>query len=308
MDHLDAMRSYVQVVDSGSFTKAAQVLARHKATVSEQVMQLESHLGVQLLTRTTRVVRPTAEGLRYCERARHILGLVDDVEAELRGARQSPVGHLRVQVPVALGRLVLMPAVRGFLERHPRLSLELGCSDRTVDLVREGVDCAIRGGELPDSSLVVSRLCDLPFVLCAAPRYVDEHGLPAQPEALARHRRVGYLPAGQRGLADVRLSDGTRSVAVAVPARLVTTDSGALLSAGLDGLGIIQVAEFVARHHLASGALVRVLPGWSCPALPVHFVTPSARLRTARVRAFLEWSRGVLTQRVAPRQPAASDG
>lgn len=298
MDQLEAMRSYVQVVDSGSFTKAAQVLARHKSTVSEQVAQLEAHLGVRLLVRSTRSVRPSAEGLTYHARARQILAQLDAADAELRAARLAPSGRLRVQVPVALGRLVLMPAMRGLLDRHPQLAVELGCSDQTVDLVREGLDCAIRGGELPDSSLVVSRLGDLPFVLCAAPRYVDAHGLPRHPDELARHLRVGYLPAGQRSPPPLRLVDGAHHVTIEVPARLLTTDSGAMLSAGLDGLGIIQVAEFVARHHLASGALLRVLPGWSCPPLPVHFVTPTARLRGARVRAFQDWVREVLSRQV----------
>ena len=138
----------------------------------------------------------------------------------------------------------------------------------------------------------------LPFVLCAAPRYVDAHGLPRHPDELARHLRVGYLPAGQRSPPPLRLVDGAHHVTIEVPARLLTTDSGAMLSAGLDGLGIIQVAEFVARHHLASGALLRVLPGWSCPPLPVHFVTPTARLRSARVRAFQDWVREVLSRQV----------
>jgi LysR family transcriptional regulator for bpeEF and oprC len=298
MDRFDAMRAYVQVVDTGSFTRAARALGLHKSTVSDQVGRLEERLGARLLARTTRSVVPTAEGLAFHRRAGAILQQVDEAEALLRTGRHAPSGRLRVDVPVAIGRLVLVPEIRGFLERYPRISLELGCTDRVVDLVREGVDCAIRGGDLPDSTLVARRVGDVAFVLCAAPRYVDEHGLPAEPEALARHVGVGYLPPGASAVRDIRLTRGERTVDVAMPSRFVTTDSAAVLNAGLDGLGIIQIAEHVAAHPLASGALLRVLPAWRSPSLPLHLVVPSARQRTARVLAFMDWAQQVLTRRL----------
>lgn len=298
MDRIEAMRAFVQVVDSGSFTQAALALGRHKATVSDQVKQLEARLGVRLLVRTTRTVTPTAEGLAYCARAAAILQQLDEAEAGLRRSGPSPAGRLRVEVPVALGRLVLMPEVRSFLEQYPRIELDLGCSDRSADLVREGIDCALRGGDLPDSGLVGRRIGAVPFVLCAAPRYADAHGLPAQPQDLAAHRRVGYRAPARRALPDVVLQRGGRQVAVPVPARLVTNDSGAVLAAGLDGLGIVQIAEFVAAHHLASGALLRVLPAWQCPALPLHLLTPGTRHRPARVQVFIDWVQGVLARRL----------
>jgi len=304
MDRFDAMRAYVQVVESGSFTHAARALNLHKATVSQQVRLLEDKLGTRLLTRTTRSVAPTAEGLAYHQRACAILQQVDEAEAMLRRGTGSPVGRLRVEVPVAIGRLVLVPEIRGFLERYPRITLELGCTDRTVDLVKEGVDCALRGGELPDSTLVSRRVADVAFVLCAAPRYIDEYGLPEQPEDLVEHTRVGYVPTASGEVRDVRLTRGERTLDVAMPTRFVTTDSGALLSAGLDGLGIIQVAEFAAGHHLASGALIRVLPTWHCPALPLHLVTPTSRQRTARVQAFMAWAQALLVRRLGAGGPA----
>jgi len=298
MDRFDAMRAYVQVVESGSFTRAARALNLHKATVSQQVQLLEEKLGARLLTRTTRSVAPTAEGLVYHQRACAILQQVEEAEAMLRKGTGSPGGRLRVEVPVAIGRLVLVPEIRGFLERYPRITLELGCTDRTVDLVKEGVDCALRGGELPDSTLVSRRVGDVAFVLCAAPRYIDEFGLPEQPDDLSAHARVGYVPTSSGEVRDVRLTRGERTLDVAMPTRFVTTDSGALLSAGLDGLGIIQVAEFVASHHLASGALIRVLPTWRSPALPLHLVTLTSRQRTARVQAFMEWAQALLARRL----------
>lgn len=298
MDRFDAMRAFVRVVDSGSFTQAARQLGLHKATVSQQVMALEATLGARLLTRSTRSVAPTAEGLAYHRRACTILQQLDEAETELRQGGQAIQGHLRVDVPVAVGRLVLAPAMREFLDRHPGLSVELGCSDRVADLVGAGIDCALRGGELPDSGLVARRIGQLRFVLCAAPRYIDEHGLPPTPEAMAGHRQVGYLSGATGALRPLRLERDGRSVAVEVPARIVTTDSGAALAAALDGLGLVQLAEFVAAHHLASGALVRVLPLWQSPSLPIHWVTPTARQRPARVQAFIAWAQALLVRRL----------
>lgn len=298
MDRFEAMRAFVQVVESLSFTKAAQQLNLHKASVSQQIHQLEDRLGTRLLERTTRSVAPTAEGLRYYRHACEILQQVDEAEAQLRKDRAAPAGHLRVDVPVAVGRMVFVPEVRAFLERHPKLTLELGCTDRVVDLVHEGVDCALRGGELPDSRLSARRVGDLRFVLCAAPRYIDECGLPETPDDLPRHLRVGYLAASTGRLQPVRLHGEGRTIEVEMPARFVTTDSGAVLSAGLDGLGLVHVSEFVASHHLASGALVRVLPRWRCPSLPMHLLTPTSRRRAARVQVFMDWAHALLMRRL----------
>jgi LysR family transcriptional regulator for bpeEF and oprC len=298
MDRFDAMRAYVQIVDSGSYTKAAQQLNLHKATLSQQIRQLEDKLGTRLLTRTTRSVAPTEEGQAYYEHPCAILQQIDEVETQLRRGTSAPAGHLRVNVPVAMGRLVFAPEIRNFLERYPRITLELGCSDRAVDLIQEGVDCALRGGPLPDSRLAARRLGKLRFVLCAAPRYIDEHGLPDTPHDLARHHQIGFVGASTAKTRPVQLRRDGQTVELDVPARFVTTDSSAALSAGLDGLGIIQLAEFVASHYLTSGALVPVLPGWQCPSLPLHLLTPTTRKRTARVQVFMDWAHALLARRL----------
>lgn len=298
MDRFDAMRAFVRVLESGSYTKAALQLNLHKATVSQQIQQLEDRLGTRLLTRTTRSVTPTQEGLTYYQHACIIVQQVDEVETMLRKGTSAPAGHLRVDVPVAMGRLVFAPEIRHFLERYPKITIELGCTDRAVDLVREGVDCALRGGQLPDSRLSARRVGDLRFVLCAAPHYIEQHGLPQAPDELPRHHQIGYVLASTGKLRPVTLGRDGRETEFDVPARFVTTDSAAALSAGLDGLGIVVLAEFVASHHLTSGALVRVLPGWSCPSLPLHLVTPTARRRAARVQAFMDWAHALLLRRM----------
>ncbi|HOM14711.1 MAG TPA: LysR family transcriptional regulator [Rubrivivax sp.] len=300
MDRFEAMRAFVQVVDAGSFTRAALQLKLHKASVSQQVQQLEQRLGVRLLSRTTRSVSPTDEGLAYYRHAVAIVQQVDEAESLLRKGASTPSGHLRVNVPVAMGRLVFAPEMRGLLERYPKLTVELGCSDRAVDLVQEGVDCALRGGTLADSGLSARPVGRLSFVLCAAPHYIERQGLPRTPDELARHQQVGYLPASTGRLGPLRLQRAGQSVEHDVPARLVTTDSAAALSAGLDGLGLIVLAEFVASPHLASGALVRLLPDWQCRALPLQLVTPSTRKRAARVQAFMDWAQLLLQRRLGP--------
>ncbi len=300
MDRFNAMRAFVQVVESGSYTKAAFQLNLHKATVSQQIQQLEDKLGTRLLTRTTRSVTSTEEGLAYYRHACAILQQMDEVETQLRKGTSAPAGHLRVDVPVAMGRLVFAPEMRGFLERYPKISIELGCTDRAVDLVQEGVDCALRGGQLPDSRLSARHVGDLRFVLCAAPHYIERHGLPETAEEVVQHHQIGFLLASSGKVRPVTLTREGHKVEFDVPARFVTTDSAAALSAGLDGLGIIVLAEFVASHYLTSGALVRVLPGWHCPSLPLHLVTPTMRKRAARVQAFMDWAHALLLRRLGP--------
>jgi LysR family transcriptional regulator, regulator for bpeEF and oprC len=146
MDLFEAMRAFIHVVESGNYTKAALLMNLHKATVSEQIQQLEDKLGTRLLTRTTRTVTPTVEGLAYYQRACAILQQIDETEAVLRKGSASPEGPLRVEVTMLIGRLVVVAEIRSFIERYPRITLELGCTDRVVDLIKEGVDCAVRGG------------------------------------------------------------------------------------------------------------------------------------------------------------------
>lgn len=305
MDRLDAMRAFVQVVDSGSFTRAAAQLNLHKATVSQQVQQLEDRLGTRLLTRSTRSVLPTSEGWVYHQHARSLLEQVDAMEATLRSGGRAAAGRLRVDVPVTLGRLVFAPEVGRFLERHPRISLEMSCTDRNVDLVQEGLDCAVRGGRLPDSSLAARRVGGLRFVLCAAPHYIERHGLPATPQELVGHQQVGYLMASTGRLRPVTLQRDGQTQEVEVPARFITTDSAAVLTAALDGQGLAVVAEFVASQHLGSGALQRVLPAWCCPSMPLQLVTPSRRHRAARVQVFMDWAHQLLARRLGPHLEAA---
>lgn len=184
MNKLQAMEVFVQVVDAGGFTRASETLQLPKATVSTLVAGLESALSVKLLHRTTRQVSVTADGAAYYERCLRILADVKDAEESLSRTRLSPSGRLRVDAPTGLSNEILVPALPSFFEQYPDIQLELGCSDRPVDLIEEGVDCAVRGGQLADSTLIARRVGLLNFVTCAAPSYLERFGIPAHPRDL----------------------------------------------------------------------------------------------------------------------------
>lgn len=307
MDRIDALRSLVQIFDSGNYTAAANALRLHKSTISQHVNALERHFGVRLFTRTTRSLMPTPEGHNLHAHARQILQCMDDAERALRPMRSSAKGHLRVESPVALGRLVIAPALPEFLAQHPGLSLELGCFDGRVDLIRQGVDCAIRSGSLPDSTLACRTLGAIRFGLYASQAYAQRAGLPAEPNDLTRHALVAYRPAGAprpKTLSLWRQGVASGQIAVPLSGGYSTTDSACALQFILAGGGIGLLSEFVAAS--AGSSLVRVLPEWNGPTLPLHLVTPGTRLRLARVQAFLEWAEATLRERLGPH--LTSDG
>src|ERR1700736_3339025 len=190
MDRLQAMEVFVRVVDTGAFTRAAEVLHMPKATVTTLIQNLESHLGAKLLNRTTRRVNVTPDGAAYYERCTRILAEVEEIESALGHTKSSPRGRLRVDFPVTFGRRVLVPALPDFFERYPDIRLEVGCSDRPVDLIEEGVDWVVRGGVQPDSTLVARRVGMVDFVSCATPEYLARHGVPAHPHDLRRHHCI----------------------------------------------------------------------------------------------------------------------
>lgn len=295
MDQIEAMRSFVQVVDARSFTRAAAVLGRHKAKVSDQVAQLERRLGVSLLTRTTRAVVPTQEGLQYARKAASILAQIDEADASLKLPTWNPQGVLKVEVPAALGHLVVMPQVQSFLNQYPRIVLDLSCTDRRSDLVRDGIDCVVRGGLLSDSSLVCRKLCDLEPGLYASPGYLSRRGIPLSPADLHDHDLIGFRnPVAARRADSESLTRQGQSVLLDMPARLIVTDTETRLQASLAGIGIAYLTNFIAAQHLQAGALVRVLPEWQGQPMPLSLLSPGNRFRTARVRVFMDWLRELL--------------
>jgi len=289
MNKLQAMEVFVQVVDCGSFTKAADALQLPKATVSTLVQSLETTLSAKLLHRTTRQVTVTSDGAAYYERCVRILSDVRDAEESLSRHRLSPSGRLRVDAPTGLSSEILIPALPGFFERYPDISIELGTSDRPVDLVEEGVDCAVRGGELVDSSLIARRVGVVNFVTCAAPSYIERFGMPEHPRDLERHRCVNYFSAKTGKIYNWDFSRDGERIELALPGVIALNDSHAYIEAGLSGLGIIFMADYLLTGHLATGRVVRLLPEWRSDPLPIHIVYPQNRHLSAKVRVFVEW-------------------
>jgi LysR family transcriptional regulator for bpeEF and oprC len=289
MNKLQAMEVFVQVVDAGSFSRAAGNMQLPRATVSTLIQGLEQALSVRLLHRTTRQLTVTADGAAYYERCIRILSDVRDAEESLSRNRLNPSGRLRVDTSTGLASKILVPALPGFFERYPDIQLELGSSDRTVDLIEEGVDCAIRGGELVDSTLIARRVGVVNFVTCAAPSYIDKYGMPLHPDDLSRHRCVNYFSAKTGKIYGWNFVRGAERIDVPLPGVVALNDGNAYVEAGLAGLGIVQITDYLLEEHMKTGALVPVLPDWGTDPLPVHVVYPQNRHLSAKMRVFVEW-------------------
>jgi LysR family transcriptional regulator for bpeEF and oprC len=289
MNKLQAMEVFVQVVDAGSFTRAADLLQLPKATVSTLVQSLEASLSAKLLHRTTRQVTVTTDGAAYYERCLRILSDVRDAEESLSRTRLSPSGRLRVDVPTGLASEILIPALPGFFERYPDIQMELGSTDRPVDLVEEGVDCAVRGGELYDVNLIARRVGIINFVTAASPDYLARYGTPRHPDDLTRHRCVNYFSAKSGKVFDWDFKRGDEKIVIQMPGVIALNDSNAYVHAGLAGLGVIQMTDYLLDQHVASGRMVQLLADWTSEPVPVHIVYPQNRHLSAKVRVFVEW-------------------
>ncbi|MGH8037487.1 MAG: LysR family transcriptional regulator [Stenotrophomonas sp.] len=290
MNQLIAIRAFARVVEAGSFTRAADSLDMPNATLSKLVRELEAHLGVRLLQRTTRRVSITAEGQAYYEKAGRILRDLEDIDASFSAARGTPRGLLRVDVGGSTARDVLVPALPDFMHRYPDIRIELGVSDRTVNLVGENVDCVIRGGPLDDSSLVARHLGDAVLITCASPAYLKACGLPAYPQELHNgHRLVSYLLPSTGRAVPFRFRSAEGLLEIKPEHRLGINESNAHLAAALAGMGLVQTFSYAAGPALRSGALVEVLQPWRPAPYPFHVVYPNNRHVTHRLRVFIDW-------------------
>lgn len=289
MNKLQAMEVFVHVVDTGSFTRAADQMQLPKATVSTLIQTLETTLAVKLLNRTTRQINVTADGAAYYERCLRILSDVRDAEESLSRNRASPSGRLRVDAPTAMSRDMIVPALPGFFERYPDIELQLGCSDRQIDLIEESVDCAVRGGNLNDSTLIARRVGVMGFVTCASTAYLNRFGRPTHPSDLERHRCINFFSSKTGKLYAWDFNRDGERIEINPPGLISVNDSNAYLAAGMAGLGILQMGEGGIRPYIASGQFEVLLPDWTTDPLPVHVVYPQNRHLSAKVRVFVEW-------------------
>ncbi|TCK38833.1 DNA-binding transcriptional LysR family regulator [Paraburkholderia sp. BL8N3] len=288
MDRFEAMRLFARVVERRSFTLAAHDTGLPRSTVTYAIKELETRLGARLLQRTTRVVKPTLDGEAYYRRCLAILEDIEEAEGAFSGVQ--PKGMLRVEVQGTIARHFLMPALPEFFARYPDVELSLSESDRWVDLVQEGVDCALRYGKLPDSDLVARPVAMLERLTCATPAYFARFGTPTDIESLAGHRAVGIRSITTGTLAPLEFMEKGDVRTVSLPGTLSVTGPESYLVGIRLGLGLAQVPRFHIEEELKQGALVAVLQGFPPPSVPVSLLYARSRQLSPRVRVFLDWA------------------
>lgn len=286
--NLDHLQLFARVVQTGSFTGAADALETQKSYVSRIVARLESELGVKLLERTTRSIALTEVGREVYERAVGILGAVDDTRRVAQHAQGEPRGQLRLTCGVEFGLLAVGAWIDEYLVRYPEVSVEAEYTSRVIDLVHEGFDLAVRIGGVQESRLVARRLGQLDYGLFAAPGYLQRQGLPAEPSELREHALIMFSPGGRRCAWELSLGPGHEAQRISGQARLRVNNSFAVRDAVLRGLGIGQLPLIVAAQAGIADRLVRVLPDWTGTPMPVHAVYPSSRYLSPKVRAFID--------------------
>ncbi|PWK92146.1 LysR family transcriptional regulator [Fulvimonas soli] len=300
MDQLQTIRMFVRVAETGSFTRAADQLQVPRSSVSTAIRRLEEHLDTRLIHRTTRRMQLTPDGSDYLDWCRRLLDEIEQAEARFRRGGGELRGRLRVDAPSRIARRLLVPALPGFLARHPALELELGSTDRPVDLVGEGVDCAIRVGEVRSPHLVARRLGALRQLNCASPGYLARHGTPRGAAELRRHRVVAYASPLTGRVEDFEyLAEGARRT-LRLRSQVTVNSAETYAACCLAGLGIIQVPAYDVADELRAGRLVEVLPACVPPPLPLWAVYPGRRHLSPRVRAFVTWVEALFAPHLAP--------
>ena len=287
MDRFQEMQIFVRIVERRSFTQAAEDLLIPRATATNAIKRLENRLGTRLLERTTRAVAPTQDGAAYYERCVRLLADLDEAEDAFRGSE--PAGLLRVNLQPTLARYFVFPALSGFLARYPRIQLHVGEDDRLVDLVREGVDCVLRAGQLHDSSMVARRAADLEQVTVASPAYLDRFGTPAALADLVHHQAVHYVSTATGRPYPLEFMTGAGLKLATPPGVVSVTGTEAYTAAALAGLGLVQVPRYRIAGQLADGHLVEVLADVPPPTIQVSVMYPHARQLSARVRVFADF-------------------
>lgn len=287
MDRFNAMLVFTRIVELGGFAKAADSLQMPRASVTVLIKQLEAHLGVQLLHRTTRQVSPTLDGAAYYQRCVHLLADLEEAEGLFRS--NQPKGTLRVEMPAAVGRLVVFPALPEFTGRYPLINLEIGLNDRPVDLIREGIDCVIRGGLTMDDSLVARPLVQMDQVTCASPAYLRAHGIPRSPDDLSGHQVVEYFSSASGKRYGLEFKFGNEVRLIDLPKQVSVNSAEGYLAACVAGYGLVQSPHYHVAQLVREGRLQEVLSEHEPPPLALTALYPAHRQLSPRVRVFVDW-------------------
>lgn len=289
MDRLQAMEVFTRVVESNSFSKAADMLELPRGSVSNIVRSLEEHVGARLLNRTTRQVSLTDDGALYYERCVRILSEIADAESLLSEKRSGPIGTVRVDTSGTIAKALLLPAFEDFYRKYPHINLRLGLTDRTIDMIQDGVDCVIRMGNLEESSLVARRIGEARITTCASPAYLKAHGTPKTLEDLSQHRGVNYVSSRTGRTFPFEFVVDGEAVTVPMNGVLSVNDGSAYITAGVLGYGIIQPSRFMVSELIADGQLQEILVEYRTPSTPLSILYPHRQNVSSRVRAFMEW-------------------
>ncbi len=294
MDRIDRFRIFARVVESSSFTRAADLLGVPRSSVSAAVQELEGHVGARLLHRTTRKVSPTQDGIAFYERCLRLLADVEDVENLFRRTGAQPSGRLRIDVPGRIGRLIIAPALPELLDLYPQLDIDLGVTDRTVDLVEDSVDCVLRVGPLSDSGLISRLIGRLPLINVASPTYLKLHGTPRTPDDLREHWAVNYAsPSSGRVESWEWIEDDTPRT-MQMRGRVSVNNAEAYIACCLAGLGLIQIPAYDVRVHLEAGELIEVLPAYRAKPMPMTLLYPHKQHLSRRLQVFADWLEALL--------------
>jgi len=299
MDRLLTIEVFVRVAQAQSFSRAAEALKLPRSNVSVAIRELEERLGTRLINRTTRSMSLTPDGAAYLDWCTDLLANMDHVEHAIADGAARPVGRLRVDVPSRIARRVVCPALPSFLERYPDIELHLGMSDRFADIVRDGVDCAIRVGTLEDSALVARPIGALRMVNVASPEYLARHGTPATLVDLERHRIVGFASnADERSAARwwYAVDDGESSIPMR--ADVFVDDAESYIACCQAGVGLVQVPAYDVVESLARGELVEVLPAFPAAPMPISALYPERRFTPGRVQVFVDWVQDLYNRRM----------
>jgi len=296
MDRIAAMKAFVRVVEAGSFTKAAATLDIPNASVTRLIQSLEQELKVRLLHRTTRSVTVTAEGATYYERVVRLLAELADIESSTRMSQGKPSGKVRVETAAAIAGMVIVPRLAEFYREYPDVEIELGVGNRVLDIVAEGIDCAIRIGSVSEQMMVARQIGSFSLTTCAAPSLLKARGTPATPEELVNWPTVGLSSSRSTRPVQFSFANGESVTELTLSHKLTVNDTNAYLAAAVAGLGVIQAPSYSVAEALADGRLVPLLQGWKTPVLPVHVVYAPNRYLSGKVRVFIDWVIGLFEQ------------
>lgn len=286
MDITRAMQAFRAVIDEGSFNGAAKKLAMSPPAVTRLVAQLEEQLGVKLLVRTTRSVKPTTAGLEYAEHSRRILDDIEAANAAVSGLSSKPAGMLRITAPILFGQMFVTPSIIRYLKKFPEVDVDAVFLDRVVNMMEEGLDVAVRIGHLPDSTMRAVRVGQVRVITCASPEYLSENGMPQSPEDLAEHTLLssGALNPNR----EWRFQQNGKERTLRVEPRLASSSNGAVIEAVRAGFGIARLISYQVAPCLQDGSIKTVLEAYQMPAMPVHILHREGRLTSAKVRRFID--------------------